>query len=112
MRVAAALAIDESRQIMSHRKPSPIFGEHNTKVCPVCGKRAYSAGGIHPQCAVQQADAPRQQQLKAKKKTEAKKKPVAKKRPQTWNQKKCPKCGVQVHVRKKTCDCGFDFFKS
>ena len=65
-------------QMMNHKKPTPILGEHNAKICPVCGKRSYSAGGIHPQCAVQQADAPREQQLKAK----AKKKPVAKKPPQ------------------------------
>jgi hypothetical protein len=52
---------------MSHKKPTPILGEHNRKICPVCGKRSYSAGGIHPQCAVQQAD-PREQQLKAKEK--------------------------------------------
>ena len=112
MRVAAALAINEPRKIMSHRKPTPIFGKHNTKICPVCGKPSYSAGGIHPQCAEKQANAPREQQLKAKKKTEAKKKPVAKKLPQTWNQKKCPECGVEVHVRKKKCDCGFNFFES
>jgi hypothetical protein len=56
-------------QMMTHKKPTPILGEHNAKICPVCGKRSYSAGGIHPQCAVQQADAPREQQLKAKKKT-------------------------------------------
>ncbi len=97
---------------MSHKKPTPILGERSTKICPVCGKRSYSAGGIHPQCAVQQADAPREAQLKAKKKAEAKKTPVAKKLPQTWTKKTCPKCGVQTHVRKKICDCGFDFFKS
>ena len=94
----------ESRQIMSHKKPTPIFGEHNVKICPVCGKRSYSAGGIHPQCAVQQADAPRAAQIFAKKKAEAKKTPVANKLPQTWTKRTCPKCRVEVHVRKKTCD--------
>jgi hypothetical protein len=34
----------------------------------VCGKKSYSAAGIHPQCSVQQADAPRQAALAAKKK--------------------------------------------
>jgi hypothetical protein len=97
---------------MSEKKPTPIFSEPNKKICPVCGKRSYSAGGVHPQCAVQQADAPRQELLKAKKKAAAEKKPAAKKPPQTWNQKRCPKCGVEVHVRKKTCDCGFEFLKS
>ncbi len=112
MRVAAAMASSVDWQIMRHKKPTPILGEQNRKICPVCGKRSYSAGGIHPQCAVRQADAPLEQQLKAKKKTEAKKKPVAKKLPQIWNQKNCPKCGVEAHVRERICDCGFDFFKS
>jgi transposase len=49
--------------------------------------------------------------LKAKKKAEAEKKPAARKLPQAWSQKRCPKCGVEVHVRKKQCDCGFAFFK-
>ena len=96
-----------------NKKPTPILDEHNGKACPVCGKRSYSAGGIHPQCAVQQADEPRAQQLKEKKKTEAlKKKSVAAKLPQTWSKKKCPKCGVEVHVRKRLCVCGFAFFKT
>ena len=25
-------------------------------ICPVCGKTAYSHGGIHPQCATKRAD--------------------------------------------------------
>jgi hypothetical protein len=96
---------------MSEKKPTPILGEHHRKICPVCGKQSYSIGGVHPQCAVQQADAPREALLKAKKKAEANKKPAAKKLPKTWNQKTCPKCGVEVHVRKKQCDCGFEFSK-
>lgn len=45
---------------MNTRKPEPLFVEPVRKICPVCGERTYSAVGIHPQCAVQQADAPRQ----------------------------------------------------
>jgi len=46
---------------LSSRKPEPLFSAPPAgKVCPVCGKRSYSLRGIHPQCAVQQADAPRQ----------------------------------------------------
>ena len=36
--------------------------------CPVCHEEVYSRGGIHPQCAVRQADPPR---LKTKSKGEA-----------------------------------------
>lgn len=49
---------------MSEKKPTPIFPAPTPgRVCPVCHKRAYSAGGIHPQCAVRQADAPREAAL-------------------------------------------------
>jgi hypothetical protein len=49
---------------MNTRKPEPLVTEQRRgRVCPVCGKQTYSLGGIHPQCAVQQADAPRQLQL-------------------------------------------------
>lgn len=53
---------------MSEKKPTPIIGESNSKMCPVCGKRSYSLGGIHPQCAVALADEPRKQQLAKEKK--------------------------------------------
>ena len=90
------------------KKPTPILGEQNRKICPVCGKRSYSAGGIHPQCAVQQSDAPRQKKLKQAKALEAKKKSEGNKSGQIpWNQKKCPKCGAVMHVRKQICDCGY-----
>jgi hypothetical protein len=109
-RVGELLDGETGWRIMNHKKPTPILGEPNSKICPICGKRSYSAGGIHPQCAVQQADAPRERQIKAeKKKTAGKKKPATKKLPQSWSQKKCPSCGKDVHVRKKTCECGFDF---
>jgi len=46
---------------MDNSKPEPLFTEQAIpRMCPVCGKRSYSLKGIHPQCAVQQADAPRQ----------------------------------------------------
>ena len=64
-------------------------------------KVSYSRDGIHPQCAMIQADEPRKQQLKAKEKIELEKTPVAKKPSPAWNQKKCPKCGVEASVRKK-----------
>ncbi len=94
---------------MNHKKPTPILANRSRKICPVCEKPSYSASGIHPQCAVHQADAARKEQLKAKKELEATKKSVAKEQPRAWSKKKCPKCNVVLHVRKKTCDCGFEF---
>jgi len=88
---------------MNNRRPTPIITEPGKKICPVCGTPSYSAGGVHPQCAVRQADATRHEQRKAKKKTKEKKTPQA-----IWR-KKCPKCGAEIHVRKKTCVCGHDF---
>ena len=39
-----------------HTPPPPI----STRVrCPVCREAVYSRAGIHPQCAVRQADPPR-----------------------------------------------------
>ena len=96
---------------MSYKKPTPILSEQNAKICVVCGQRSYSANGIHPQCCVIQADAPRTQWLKAKKEAEAKKNLGGKKKPQDWDQQKCPKCHEKVHVRRKACDCGFEFSK-
>ena len=90
---------------MSEKKPTPLISEPSGKVCPICGKRTYSRGGIHPQCAVFQADAPRTEELKAERLREAN---VPK--PPMWRSKKCPKCGSEPHVRRKACDCGYVFF--
>ncbi len=90
---------------MSEKKPTPWISQPSGKVCPVCGTRTYSQGGIHPQCAVYQADAARDEKLRAERKREAN---AAK--PSTWTKKKCPKCGSEPHVRRKVCDCGHVFF--
>lgn len=76
------------------------------QACPVCGKATYSLGGIHPQCAIQQADEPRLLRLRAARTaTPTKtKKPVK----QSW-QKRCPVCGTQYHVSRKRCECGHSF---
>jgi hypothetical protein len=42
---------------MNYRKPIPLAGAPLRAICPVCGKTAYSSGGIHPQCGVTRADA-------------------------------------------------------
>ena len=51
----------------SCKKPAPLYPKVSGAMCPVCGKRSYSLRGIHPQCAVVQADAPRQAALAAAK---------------------------------------------
>ncbi|MEX0818637.1 MAG: hypothetical protein WD070_03560 [Pirellulaceae bacterium] len=53
---------------MSEKKPTPIIIEPQSKMCPVCGKRSYSREGVHPQCAVSQADEPRRIRIVAEKK--------------------------------------------
>ncbi len=90
---------------MSEKKPTPWISQPSGKVCPVCGTRTYSQGGIHPQCAVYQADAARDEKLRAEREREAN---AAK--PSTWTKKKCPKCGSEPHVRQKVCDRGHVFF--
>jgi hypothetical protein len=54
---------------MHHLKPAPLFGLQPTKMCPMCGRASYSRDGIHPQCAVTQADSTRKLRPKKKKPT-------------------------------------------
>jgi hypothetical protein len=56
---------------LNEKKPTPVIAERNSKSCPVCGQRSYSPNGIHPQCAMAQADAPRKAQLLAEKRAAA-----------------------------------------
>ena len=60
------------RYVVSEKKPTLIIVERNSAICPVCGKRSYSRGGIHPQCAMIQADMSRKLNLAAAKKSKAK----------------------------------------
>ncbi len=60
---------------MSAKNPSPIVVQPSGKICPVCGKPSYSREGVHPQCAVIQADAPRKLRLAEEKKAKAKESP-------------------------------------
>jgi hypothetical protein len=56
---------------MDTNKPEPLYPTRTLgTICPICGKKSYSAAGVHPQCSVAQADAPRQAALAAKKKHE------------------------------------------
>ena len=86
-------------------KPVPIFPQPVRNLCPICGAASYSRDGIHPQCAVQQADEPRNVRLRLKKKLKAK---TERQGQRSW-EKKCPKCSRQVHVRRGKCDCGYVF---
>jgi predicted RNA-binding Zn-ribbon protein involved in translation (DUF1610 family) len=82
------------------------------KVCPVCGLTSYSRGGIHPQCALTQADAPRVKRLKVAKKLGKQKEKAPRTRALSHWQKRCPKCGHPAHVRALTCGCGHQFARS
>jgi hypothetical protein len=90
---------------MSSEKSVFVIPPPPKNLCPVCGKAAYSLGGVHPQCAIQQADEPRIVRLRAARAAEPKiKKPVR----QNW-QKRCPECDAQSHVSTKVCKCGHAF---
>jgi tRNA(Ile2) C34 agmatinyltransferase TiaS len=65
-----------SESIMNPENSVTIEPQKAKPVCPVCGTTTYSAGGIHPQCAVEQADQPRLEKLRRTKAAAALKKPV------------------------------------
>jgi hypothetical protein len=95
---------------MSDKKPVPVTAARaSEKLCPVCGKRSYSAAGTHPQCAQRQADTARKEKMAAEKAAEEKPAKKAPRQQRSWK-KKCPKCDSEVHVRKKVCTCGHNFF--
>jgi hypothetical protein len=92
---------------MSSEKSVMIVPLPPKHLCPVCGKPAYSLGGVHPQCALEKADEPRILKLRAARAAEPKvKKPVR----QSW-QKRCPICGTESHVSRKVCKCGNTFIR-
>jgi len=41
---------------MSEKKPALIYFPAVRKLCPVCGKVAYSYSGEHPQCSMARGD--------------------------------------------------------
>lgn len=88
---------------MSYKKPRPLLRTSKHEPCPVCGEISYSLGGVHPQCAVRQADASRLAEIKRREQVKPVGKPKNEIRP--W-QKRCPRCRTIQHVRKKTCECG------
>lgn len=42
---------------MNSKKPTPLGETPRRPVCPICGKPAYSAGGVHPQCSMSRENA-------------------------------------------------------
>jgi hypothetical protein len=84
-------------------KPKPLCDRAAPRVCPVCRQTSYSASGIHPQCAMRQADAERMEKLK----DAAPATPTVRK-PAPW-QRICPSCRAVTHVRTKSCACGHVF---
>jgi hypothetical protein len=99
---------------MSEKSPDPfLFGPVKPRrLCPVCGMVSYSAAGMHPQCAEEQADAPRVARLKKSKKAARPKAAVANPDAISPWHKRCPKCRAEVHVRKQACDCGYRFART
>lgn len=91
------------------RKPQPLQAPPFRRHCPVCGEVTFSAAGIHPQCAMQQADAKRMARVKSPPKA-LKKKMARDADVKPW-QKACPKCQTLVHIRKLVCECGHTFRK-
>jgi hypothetical protein len=94
---------------MSSEKSVVILPPLPKHICPVCHKPAYSLGGVHPQCAIEQADEPRILKLKTARVIESKLK-IKKPPRQSW-QKQCPKCNTESHVSRKVCKCGHYFGK-
>ncbi|WP_145371763.1 hypothetical protein [Maioricimonas rarisocia] len=90
---------------MSNRKPEPLFFRETHEACPVCGEVSYSASGIHPQCAVRQADQRRMEQIRLAAAAEVQEAPASSVPTASW-QRVCPKCRQRQHVRKKVCACG------
>ena len=90
---------------MSKEEPIAIAPRRPKILCPVCGTPTYSAGGIHPQCAVHQADDSRMARLKTQRAEAPQEKKPAK---NVWK-KRCPKCGNESHVRLGVCKCGHSF---
>jgi RNA polymerase subunit RPABC4/transcription elongation factor Spt4 len=90
----------------TNNRPQPLYVAPQRATCPLCGETSYSAGGVHPQCAMREADVQRMRRVKRNVKVQTKAAAGSDVRP--W-QKVCPKCRIFVHVRKKVCACGHRF---
>jgi hypothetical protein len=98
---------------MHHKKPVPLLlvDAPPRRLCPVCGVVSYSREGIHPQCAERRADAPRMERVMADKKVDEWKGKSAISLCASYWHKRCPQCQAQLHIRKMTCTCGYQFDK-
>jgi hypothetical protein len=94
--------------LMQHKKPIPLVARSRRPACPVCGQTSYSREGIHPQCAVKQADDKRLERIRERNRTESDSDTQPSVATGTW-QKICPECKASLHVRRKACDCGHEF---
>jgi hypothetical protein len=94
---------------MSEKKPVPVTVEPRGRKCPICGKVSYSQGGIHPQCAMVQADEPRRIRLAAERQAVAKTKAETDRSKQNQFEKICPRCKSRVPSRRGVCECGHTF---
>ena len=92
---------------MNYSKPKTIGP--TMPDCPVCGKTTYSRGGIHPQCASEQADRIVRAARKAAEEKEGKL--VATVQPRQQWTKPCVRCKRLVPARRSVCECGFAFPK-
>ena len=95
---------------MHAKKPDPLPTREAKalRICDVCGEVSYSAAGMHPQCAQQQADERRIAGIKAEKKAAAQNPATGPAVSKPWT-KLCPKCQLAMHIRKRQCDCGYLF---
>jgi len=96
-----------------NKKPIPLHLRDASPrhLCPVCGTVSYSRQGIHPQCAKEQADAPRKERVKRNKKADGSNGKAATSLALGLCHKRCPRCQAQLHIRKMTCGCGYQFDK-
>ena len=105
------MIVEERENMMNAKRPEPLYAAKTRPICPVCGAPSYSRAGIHPQCAQEKADEQRMQEVKAKRKAAPpQKKVVSPEAVKSWH-KRCPKCRTEVHIRRSSCDCGFQFGK-
>jgi hypothetical protein len=93
------------RSKMSIIKPVIVIPGPEKILCPICNEPTYSRGGIHPQCAMEQADEARVTLLRNARRADDKRgRPI----PQV-HKKRCPECDSYSDAQREVCWCGFHF---